>query len=456
MKMNHNKRLRKGACPPPEAVVASVMDKEMSAGNTGHVEHVMDCARCRSLIQDTIDTVARLRQATENSPCRDLASEVLARIPGKAWRARPHESRAGALVCAPFAWNPVRIAAAALLLIGAGMWVLRLMNTPPQPASNATAQVSAVDRGIEWLLARQTSSGGWNAQALGGNPAYAPALNGLAVLALTRADSDIPGLNAVLSRATAFLVGQQADDGRFGENFDGIMYNQGIATLALLEAYGVTRDEALREPITKGLAFIRSRQAPTGGWGYQAIPSAAPNNSITAWQIQSLVRADRLGWAGNRIALRKAVAWISGTVNGHGFFGYERPQHFPEGPKTLTMMGAYCLLATEQLGIPLDPAVKARISRGLNELAADKPNDYYGTYFYAAALSEADTALFGDVLAEARLFLIARQEDQGNDAGTWLAGGDRWGSAGGQLYSTPMALLALTPRHRGASRARPL
>jgi hypothetical protein len=136
---------------------------------------------------------------------------------------------------------------------------------------------------------------------------------------------------------------------------------------------------------------------------------------------------------------------MSGTVSGNGYFGYERPQQFPEGPKTLTMMGAHCLLAAKRLDIPVDPALLARVTDGMGKLAGEKPGDYYGAYFYSSALTEADPDAFGDALAEARSTVIACQEAAGTDAGNWPAN-DRWGPAGGRVYSTSMALLALTPR----------
>ncbi len=446
MKREPEQSLDVARCPSPEDVVASVLEPESSVAAEQIRRHVARCAKCRALIEDGQTVVGRLRQAGDTSVSRDLVPDILARIPDSAWRKPTREAAGIGLVYRfPF-WLPVGIAAAALLVLGAALAMRHGGSRAADEAVPTVTQADAVGKGIEWLLTRQTSSGGWNAEALGGKPEYAPALNGLAVLALTRSDGAVARLTAPLTRAAAFLLRQQDANGRFGQDFDGAMYNHGIATLALLETFCVTRDPALQTPIENALAFMRARQSPAGGWGYRDTDNAQPNTSITAWQVQALLLADRLEWPGNRAPLRNALAWLSGTVNGSGYFGYEHSQQFPDGPRTLTMMGAHCLLAAKRLDIPVDPALLARVTHGIGKLAGEKPDDYYEAYFYASTLSEVDPTTYKDALAAARSTVVAQQQATGDNAGTWPANHDRWGSAGGRLYSTPMAMLALTPR----------
>jgi len=433
-------------CPDPEDLVAFVLDREEAADAEGIRQHMAGCARCRGIAAEVEGTVGRLRRPADAPAARDLVPGVLAGIPTHVWAA-PRGRVSGESRPVLLAWMPVRLAAVALVAAAcAFLLVFRAGDGRPADTPAATARGGAVSKGIDWLIARQTSSGGWNVAELGGRPDYAPALNGLAVLALTRSNAEASTLTNALSRAGEFLLGRQAESGRFGRDFDGTLYNHGIATLALLETYCVTRDDALRAPITKALAFIRERQSSAGGWGYRDTPASQPNTSLTAWQVQALLLADRLGWKGNRLPVRKALAWMSGTVNETGFFGYERVEHFPEGPGTLTMMGAYCLLAAQHMEIPVDPALMARVVRGVGKLAGDRPDDYYGTFFYASALTEADPAGYRDALASARSSLITRQEMAGLERGAWRPD-DHWGKAGGRLYSTTMALLALSPPH---------
>jgi hypothetical protein len=431
-----------GRCPPSEDVIAAVLDPAAGPNAEQLRRHLAQCAACRALVEDGRAVVGRLRREGAVAPRPDLVPGVLARIPDQAWRVSGRRTLALGRVYRFPVRLPVGIAAAALLVLGAALALRHAASRATQAATVALAQTGAVDSGLDWILARQKPSGGWDAKALGGAPEYAPALDGLAVLALTRAGDARSVLHTPLARAASALIGRQTGDGCIGQDFDGTMYNHGIATLALLEIYRATGEARLRDPIAKALAFIRERQSPAGGWGYRNGRDALPNTSITAWQVQSLLLADRLGWQTNRIAVRKAMAWLAGTVNGNGYFGYERAQQFPEGPKTLTMMGAYCLLAARRLDIPVDPALLARVTRGIGELAGEKPTDYYGAFFYSSALTVADPVAFGDALAAAGSSLVAGQRATGDERGTWPAD-DRWGRAGGRLYSTSMALLAL-------------
>lgn len=455
MKTRRETRNGTDACPAPEELVALAVSQEPDAGGEAARRHAQACPQCGELFRDARKTVAALRRSDAATVVRDLLPGVLERIPAKRWRASPPRVLRFNRVSP--ARRFVRFAAALLLLLGVALAAVWLQGGSRRPAAGPGADGDvrfhkervppAADRGLAWLLARQAPSGGWDVKKLGGRPEYAPALNGLAALALARTGGPepAPAVADALDRAAAFLARGQSADGRFGGEFDGTMYNQGIAALALIEACGATRNDGLREPIAAALEFVARRQAPSGGWGYHGATDAQPNTSVTAWQVQALLAAARSGLRQDQRALRRGLAWMSGTVNGKGFFGYERAQHFPDGPNTLTMMGAYCLLSARNTDAHADAALVARVERGMEALAAEGPTDYYGSFFYASAMSEADTGAFRDALDRVRLSVIVRQRAAGGDEGVWLAD-DRWGGAGGQIYSTSMALLALAAR----------
>lgn len=452
MSASPNEQRPRGPCPPAEDVVAFALGEAAPRHNDRVQGHIRGCATCRALVEETRATRARLRALTHALPERDLAPGVLARLPADAWQP-PTPRRLTRRVAFPRR-TVVRTAAAAVVVIACAYAMLHTIDRAATSSDKPPiAHTRAARRGVDWLLARQRPSGGWDVRELGGQLTYAPALNGLAVLALTRSGRDPATLVEPLTRAADALQRYQRPDGRFGKRSEGVMYNQGIATLALLATYHTTTNNALKPMIEKALAFIREHQSPAGGWGYGDPANGVPNTSITAWQVQALLQANRLGWHENRLPIRKALAWLAGTVNGHGYFGYEYRQQRPEAPGTVTMMGAYCLLAARHLEIPVDPALVARVTHGIRDLAREEPADYYGTYFYAAALGEADPEQFRDLLASAESSLVGRQRTSGYHAGTWPAD-DRWGTAGGQVYSTSMALMAMTAPADGQPRQR--
>ena len=81
------------------------------------------------------------------------------------------------------------------------------------------------------------------------------------------------------------------------------MYSHAIATMALCEAYGLSRDPVSRAA-QKALAFIIEAQNPTtGGWRYS--PGQAGDTSVFGWQMFAL-RSGQL--AGRRSREQRAAA----------------------------------------------------------------------------------------------------------------------------------------------------
>ena len=73
------------------------------------------------------------------------------------------------------------------------------------------------------------------------------------------------------------------------------MYNQGMATIALCEAAGISGDEYLRTAAQKAVKFILDAQTPEGGWNYFALPNGDSDTSLSAWQVQALHAAREIG-----------------------------------------------------------------------------------------------------------------------------------------------------------------
>ena len=81
------------------------------------------------------------------------------------------------------------------------------------------------------------------------------------------------------------------------------MYSHGIATLAITEAYAMTRDRALRQPAEDAIKFIIEAQYDDGGWRYNpAWENQGPGDmTVTGWQLMALKSALL---AGHRRAVR--------------------------------------------------------------------------------------------------------------------------------------------------------
>lgn len=435
------KTIKPGACPDSETVVALVMEGAEETDALDLEGHLEGCEACRRLATEMRQTRDLLR-LDHDLPTRDLTAEVMAKLPSAAdWASDGMRPRHGILLH----WRvALRIAAALAILLGTAHLSRLMRNRSEAGSPSPDPATLAVCAGRQWLLAQQLPSGGWDAATLGGRPEYTEALNGLAVMAIITADAPrTADTLAALNRAGEHLLAQQAGNGLFSRDENAAMYNHGIATLALLEIQHLTGDIRLIAPIDKALACICSRQSPAGGWGYRDDPASAPNTAITAWQVKALLQARAQGRDVPAAVLRKALNWMAGTVGPQGYFGYEGPQPPADNPAVLTMMGAYCLFAARDTDLMTDPRLEASIKIVVERLAQQTPDDYHQAYFLASVMEQLGTKAPTPAASAIQGILLARQTKAGADSGSWQIAGDRWGTTGGKLYSTSMAMLAL-------------
>jgi uncharacterized cupredoxin-like copper-binding protein len=89
----------------------------------------------------------------------------------------------------------------------------------------------------------------------------------------------------------AFLEAHQTDDGAFSKG----SYGHAITTMAIAEAYGMTKSAALKEKAQKAVDIILKRQNEYLGWGYYKQPSPRNDTSVTGWQVMALKSAKSAG-----------------------------------------------------------------------------------------------------------------------------------------------------------------
>jgi len=334
-------------------------------------------------------------------------------------------------------WLPLTLKVAAVLLVGLGVTLVLLRG----PAGDGEGDG-------ERPAATQESDGSWAPGKWDGQPKYTVALTGLAMLSFVADPRPPAGPYAeAVARAAGYLVASQAPDGRLGPRFSGELYNHGIATVALLEHYALTRDESLKGPIARAVGHIRSNQTASGGWGYAG--GRRVNTSVTAWQLNAPLLASSLGWPDSRPAAEKGLAWLATMIDAEGRAGYERPGHFPDGSESLTAMAAFLFGAAP--GRPGEGEARgSKVARSLARAVAEERRDvdYYRSFFFAYALhavegtgggGRADTT--GGPAPEPSA-LVESQVTEGPYSGSFEPR-DRWSVTGGRVYSTAMAALSL-------------
>ena len=163
------------------------------------------------------DVLSRLRGQSEPEPSADFTARTVARLRRRIAARRP----AGILVR--------RIAAAAAIVLGAGVWMIP--RRPPAPMARGPAP-------IDLLMAAQRPDGGWSAGEQPGRPRYDTGVTALAVLALIHADPVPPeGPRAAALRAGIdHLTSQVGPDGRIGDDSSGAGFSRYLAGKALQAA----------------------------------------------------------------------------------------------------------------------------------------------------------------------------------------------------------------------------
>jgi hypothetical protein len=443
-----------GAACPRVADVPAYAQGELSPSEQASFEgHLETCAACREELREVSAVLQGLRDLPSPSGPVDLVPEVIS-----AWRreglpASRRRRRRPVLAGLAAAAALVCIAVLARILVkGPMLGVHRGEETRPTASSGPGEMPAALAEAIDWLERTQEPSGGWRAERWEGESRYDVGLTGLALLALLDESHDGAASSSrrpAIDRAVKFLLGQQAEGGRFGPAIPAALYNHGIASVAVLETFGCHREERLREPIDRALRYIREGQTAGGGWGYLGDPSGETNTSVTTWPLQALLIARSLGWEGLDDSIAGGFRHLKRVCDDRGRLGYRKPGEFQRGSEGLSSMGAFCVLL-DRKGTMFPAEMRNRVVDALARArgASREEVDLYRDFFLASALKATPARLQGPWLAETRSSLASRQVREGHDRGSWDPD-DPWGSLGGRLYSTALSALVLQVERRG-------
>ena len=189
---------------------------------------------------------------------------------------------------------------------------------------------SSVDRGLDWLAHTQdTRTGSWPVNL--DRPTPSIAVTSLAVMAFM-ARGHVPGQGPYgdnVNRGIDFVLTQQQDNGLLSSaNIRQAMYDHGIASIMLCEAYGMVdepRQQRIKTVVAKAVRLILNAQTlpktprDVGGWRYT--PTSEDSDiSVTGWQLMALRGAANIGAPVPRKAIELGIAYIKRrAVDGGGF-----------------------------------------------------------------------------------------------------------------------------------------
>ena len=225
----------------------------------------------------------------------------------------------------------------------------------------------AVLKALRWLKKTQNSNGSWSPSPISNT--------GLAILAYL-AHGETPAsqeFGQTVQRAMQFLIDSLTKKKDKTDNevvtfkgTDGNEYATLIATYALCEAYGMTRNPNTKIVAEQTLQRIVDNQGPTGGWDYGINKSSTRDDmSFAGWALQALKAGKMAGMHPNGLdaCIKKAIKCLKTRNFRNGGFNYTAGG----GPTGLTATGC---LAMQLLGYMNEKEVK----EALDTMRAWKPS----------------------------------------------------------------------------------
>lgn len=312
------------------------------------------------------------------------------------------------------------------------------------------ASEMAVENGLRWLANHQFPDGSWRLDFRSGpcdgrcsNPATretTTAATGLSLMAFLGAgythksgpyqQQVQAGLDYLVSRIRKSVFG--------GNLTEGTMYAQGIATIALSEAYALTRDRKLRGAVESCLEYIVTAQHSAGGWRYT--PGEPGDTTVTGWQMMAMKSCELAGFDVPTATIKKARKFMRSVGDeSSGQFGYKSKDPDPTSTAIGLLMQMYHGWTPEHRGVVAGS--KFLIKQGPSK------NNIYFNYYATLVLFHCRHEKWDVWNQQMREFLISTQSKSGHESGSWFFK-ERYGSVGGRLYTTAMSIMILEVYYR--------
>jgi hypothetical protein len=221
-----------------------------------------------------------------------------------------------------------------------------------------------------------------------------------------------------------------------------------MATLALCEAYALTGDSRLKDPVERAVGFIVKARSKDGmAWRYS--PRASDSDtSILGWAVMALKSGKSVGIPIPQATMDGMFAWLKkvskGTDGGLAFYAFEK-----NGMSVTPTMTAEAWACRQFLEVGGPGKASDEAARFLIQSKTDRGQFniyylYYGTLAMYQHGGDAWTTWNGRVRDE----VVRRQRIKGHMAGSWDPDDSPYGSMGGRIYGTALATLTLEVYYR--------
>ena len=315
---------------------------------------------------------------------------------------------------------------------------------------------TAVAAALQWLARHQMPDGGWSFEHRhspmcrgqcrnpGSMKDARAAATGLAILPFLGAGQThkTGKYKKTVQAGLYFLKIRMKVDGKGGSLHEpgGRMYGHGIASIALCEAYAMTKDKGLLAPAQQAINFICYAQDPVGG-GWRYAPRTPGDTSVVGWQIMAL-KSGSMGYLFvPQGVLKGAYAFLDSVqYDSGGRYGYTNANG---GSPAVTAVGLLCRMYFGwNKGNP-------GLERGIAYIGKLGPtSDIYYNYYATQVMRHWGGEPWTKWNSVMRDRLVNSQSKAGHEAGSWYLAGSSHVGSGGRLYCTSMATMILEVYYR--------
>ncbi len=308
----------------------------------------------------------------------------------------------------------------------------------PPLVDDATA--AAIDKGMKYLVSRQSSDGAFRDQgSLGSYPVAMTALAGMALLSSGSTATEGP-YAPQLRKTLTYVLGSSQRNGlicRPGEEESRSMYGHGFSMLFLAETMGMEEDPErlakIRWVLQKGVDLIARSQSQLGGWLYTP-DMGGDEGSVTVTQVQALRASRNAGIAVPKKVINRAMKYLDKSIQPDGGIAYRVGMTGSRPP--ITAAAVACWFNAGQYDNP--DALKALRFCKEKIGFGQRSEGVWGHFFYAHMYLAQVMYLAGDdewrvYFPRIRDYLLSIQ----NEDGSWD------GDSVGKVYGTSIALMIL-------------
>ena len=294
---------------------------------------------------------------------------------------------------------------------------------------------AAVDRGLAFLVSKQSRAGGWADES---HQTAITSLAGTALICSGSTTTQGPYAKAI-RYCVDFLLSKCRRNGLIGSSGEArYTYGHGFAMLFLSQVLGeeedIDRREELVEALERAVKFSINAQTKAGGWGYVS-GDDFDEGSTTITQVQGLRGCRNAGIVVPKAAIEKAKKYIYKCQNPDGGIKYSSGSGGGDSRPAITAAALAALYNAGDFKSKYIPPMWAYCKKHLHNIGSKEVAGFWHyTYLYYSQVVYRQGPDVWDPFRDQLFKRILRLQ---NDSGGW--GSDNMGS----VYPTSIQLIIM-------------